>query len=136
MAEAEIDVEVRYAETDQMGVVHHANYLVWLELARTRLCELTGFHYGEIEKMGYQLVVTGARLEYRRGARYGDTVRVACTLERMTSRTLTFGYRVQREGTLLARGATDHAWFDVARGRACRVPPRLETAFAVVLDRS
>ena len=65
-----------------MGVVHHANYLVWFELARTRLCRETGHHYREIEQMGYQLLVTGARLDYRHGARYGDTVQVACRLER------------------------------------------------------
>ena len=47
----ELDVEVRYAETDQMGVVHHANYVIWFELARTRLCSLSGFHYADIERL-------------------------------------------------------------------------------------
>ncbi len=133
-AEALIDVEVRYAETDQMGVVHHANYLVWFELARTRLCSQTGHHYSEIEQMGYQLLVTGARLDYRRGARYGDTVRVACTLERLSSRGLSFAYRVHRGETLLVRGGTDHVWVDVAKGRACRIPERLEQPFASILN--
>ena len=72
---AEIDVEVRYAETDQMGVVHHANYVVWFELARTRLCSLSGFHYADIERLGYLLMVTGVEARYHRPARYGDTVR-------------------------------------------------------------
>ncbi len=131
--EISLDVEVRYAETDQMGVVHHANYLVWFELARTRLCAGTGFHYRDIERLGYQLLVTGARLDYRAGARYGDTVRVVCALERLTSRGLTFSYRVERDQTLLARGATDHVWVEVAKGRACRIPEQLRAPFESLL---
>ncbi len=134
MTESAIDVEVRYAETDQMGVVHHANYLVWFELARTGLCAMTGFHYREIEEMGYQLLVTAARLDYRRGARYGDTVRVTCGLERLSSRSLTFSYEVFRDEKLLARGGTDHVWVDVARGRACRIPERLKQPFESILE--
>jgi hypothetical protein len=57
----ETDIEVRYAETDQMGVVHHANYVIWFELARTRLCSESGFHYADIEKLGYLLMVTGSK---------------------------------------------------------------------------
>src|SRR5689334_16218839 len=75
---ATTDVEVRYAETDQMGVVHHANYVVWFELARTRLCSESGFHYADIEKLGYLLMVTGVEARYYRPARYGDVVRVVC----------------------------------------------------------
>ncbi len=69
---SEIDVEVRYAETDQMGVVHHANYVIWFELARTSLCSLSGFHYAEIEALGYLLMVTGVEVRYHRPARYGE----------------------------------------------------------------
>ena len=67
---AEVDVEVRYAETDQMGVVHHANYLIWFELARTNLCTQSGFHYRQIEELGYLLMVTAAEVRYRQGARF------------------------------------------------------------------
>ncbi len=122
-------VEVRYAETDQMGVVHHANYLIWFELARTRLCTLSGFHYAEVEKMGYLLMVTGAELRYRKGARYGDTVDVACWLERLGSRGLRFAYEVARAGELLATGATEHVWVEIARGRPCRIPEPLREPF-------
>lgn len=131
--ETRIDVEVRYAETDQMGVVHHANYLIWCELARTRLCSRTGFHYRDIEGMGFQLLVTAARLEYRSAARYGDLVEVTCRLEKLTSRGLTFAYRVSCDGTLLVRGSTDHVWFDVGRERICRIPLALEGPFAGLL---
>ena len=126
---APISIEVRYAETDQMGVVHHANYLVWFELARTALCHETGFHYADIEKMGYLLMVTGAELRYLRGARYGDRVEVWCRLERFASRGLRFGYEVKRGDELLASGATDHIWVEAKSGRTCRIPEVLAEPF-------
>ena len=128
-ARVETEIEVRYAETDQMGVVHHANYAVWFELARTRLCALSGFHYAEIEKMGYLLMVVGVEMRYQRPARYGDTVRVACWGERLGSRMLRFAYEVKRGEELLATGATDHVWVEAASGRPCRIPEPLRGPF-------
>jgi acyl-CoA thioester hydrolase len=125
----EIDLEVRYAETDQMGVVHHANYLVWFEQARTSLCTATGYHYADIEKLGYFLVVTGAQVEYRQGARYGDSVRVVCWLAELNSRSLRFAYEVRRGDALLARGSTEHIWVAAETGRPRRIPERLREPF-------
>jgi acyl-CoA thioester hydrolase len=125
-----VDLEVRYAETDAMGVVHHANYLVWFELARTALCQRSGFHYAEIERRGTFLMVTGAELRYRQGARYGDTVRVRCWVAHLGSRGLRFAYTVHRGKDLLADGATDHVWVDRATGRPCRTPEILREPFA------
>ena len=127
---SEIDVEVRYAETDQMGVVHHANYVVWFELARTRLCSLTGFHYAGIEEMGYFLMVTGVEVRYHRPARYGDTVQVACWCERAGSRGLRFGYAVRKGGERLVTGTTEHIWVERSTGRPCRTPEPLREPFA------
>lgn len=127
---ATAEIEVRYAETDQMGVVHHANYLVWFELARTRLCRESGFHYADIERLGYLLMVVGAELRYRRGAHYGDTVGVDCWLERMSSRGLRFAYEVWRGEDLLAEGATEHLWVEKASGKPCRTPEPLREPFA------
>jgi acyl-CoA thioester hydrolase len=124
-----IDVEVRYAETDQMGVVHHANYIVWFELARTHLCALSGFHYADIERMGYLLMVTGVEVRYRRSARYGDTVQVVCWGERLASRALRFAYEVRKGDELLATGASDHLWIEKATGRPCRIPEALREPF-------
>lgn len=128
-AQAEIEVEVRYAETDQMGVVHHANYLVWFELARTRLCSLTGYHYSEIEDLGYLLMVTGAELNYRHSARYGDTVQVVCSISRLGSRGLDFAYEVLRDDQVLVTGKTRHLWVEVAKNRPCRIPEPLREPF-------
>src|SRR5436305_13236195 len=105
---AEIDVEVRYAETDQMGVVHHANYIVWVELARTSLCARSGFHYADIERLGDHLLVTGVEPRYQRPARYGAGVQVICWCERMGSRSLRFAYGVQRAGEEVDTGASEH----------------------------
>ena len=130
---AEIDVEVRYAETDQMGVVHHANYVVWFELARTRLCSLTGFHYADIERLGFLLMVTGVEARYHRPARYGDVVQVACWCERLGSRGLRFAYEVhKREERLVTRlvtGTTEHVWIEAATGRPCRTPEAIREPF-------
>jgi acyl-CoA thioester hydrolase len=126
---SETEIEVRYAETDQMGVVHHANYVVWFELARTHLCALSGFRYVEIERLGYLLMVTRVELRYRRPARYGDTVRVACWGERLASRGVRFAYEVRRGDELLATGHTEHVWIETATGRPCRMPERLRPSF-------
>jgi acyl-CoA thioester hydrolase len=130
---AEIDVEVRYAETDQMGVVHHANYVVWFELARTRLCSTSGFHYADIERLGYLLMVTGVEARYHRPARYGDVVQVACWCERLGSRGLRFAYEVRKateQGSeRLATGLTEHVWIEAATRRPCRTPEPLREPF-------
>ena len=125
----ETEIEVRYAETDQMAVVHHANYVVWFELARTRLCALSGFHYAEIEKMGYFLMVTGVEVRYRKPARYGDTVQVTSWGERLASRGVRFAYEVRRGEELLATGATDHIWVEQATGRPSRAPEAVRGPF-------
>ena len=126
---AHCPVEVRYAETDQMGVVHHSVYLVWFEVARTALCRESGHPYAEIERMGYHLVVSGTEGRYLRPALYGDTVTVDCHLAKMTSRSLRFLYRVLRGDEVLVTGATEHIWVDAASRRACRMPEILRRPF-------
>jgi acyl-CoA thioester hydrolase len=133
---AEMDIEVRYAETDQMGVVHHANYVVWFELARTRLCSLAGFHYSDIERLGYFLMVTAVEVRYHRPARYGDVVRVLCWCERLASRGLRFAYEVRNGGAKLVTGATEHVWIERATGRPCRIPEPLREPFQRLAERS
>ncbi|MBT8208090.1 MAG: acyl-CoA thioesterase [Acidimicrobiia bacterium] len=133
---ASIDVEVRYAETDQMGVVHHAVYPVWFELARTRLCEETGFHYAEIENLGYRLMVTGLTLDYRSPARYGDTVSVLCHISRLGSRGVVFAYEIRRGDRQLASGTTTHVWIQASSNRPCRIPEDLEDPFRRLAGKS
>jgi len=132
---SEVDVEVRYKETDQMGVVHHSNYLVWFELARTHHCRLAGMAYREMEEDGYWLMVTGVQLRYRGSARYGDAVRIRCWLERLKSRATSFGYRVEVDGRLLVDGRTDHVWVDRESGRNCRMPTNVAPVFRAMEGR-
>jgi len=124
-----VDIGVRYFETDQMGVVHHANYLVWFEVARTDLCARSGFPYAEIERLGYRLMNSALNVRYRRPARYGETVNVVCWIERLASRAVHFAYEVRRDDELLATGGTEHVWIDGASSRPCRMPEELRQPF-------
>ena len=132
----EVEIEVRYAETDQMGVVHHANYLVWFELARTHLCAASGHPYADIERTGFILMVSGAELRYLRPARYGERVQIACWIAELRSRSLRFAYEVRRAGELLVAGATDHLWVQRDSGRACRMPAELRLPFSQLAGES
>lgn len=103
-----VELRVRYAETDQMGVAHHANYLIWCEFARTDHMRQRGVSYREIEQGGLRLPVVEARLRYRRPARYDDLLRIRCWIRDCSSRRVVFGYAVERQddGRLLATAQT------------------------------
>lgn len=109
-----IDVRVRYAETDQMGVVYYANYFVWFELGRTEWIRAHGVTYREFEDYGIFLPVLEAGCSYAAACRYDDLVRVTTTVTRLTAARLAFEYTVTRDDggveTLLARGHTAHAF--------------------------
>jgi len=96
---SEVELRVRYAETDQMKVVHHRNYLVWCELGRTDLIRKLGQSYAEIEKQGVLLAVVEANLRYHAPARYDDRIRVTTTLSEARSRSVTFEYRIENADT-------------------------------------
>jgi acyl-CoA thioester hydrolase len=90
---------VNYSETDQMGVVYHARYLVWLDIARTEHIRAAGMSYREIEARGVRLAVSGLRVRYRQPARYDDLVRVRCWVRDAGSRLVTFGYVIEHDET-------------------------------------
>ncbi len=101
------EFRVRYAETDQMGVVYHANYLVWCEVGRTDFIRMLGMPYSEIERSGTTLAVAEATLRYKRGARYDDLVRVVTTVREVRSRSVTFAYDIALEdGSQLVTAST------------------------------
>ena len=101
-------VTVRYAETDQMGIAHHANYLIWCELARTNHMRQQGVSYRAMEEQGIRLPVIDAQLRYRAPARYEDELQVRCWIREVSSRRVVFGYLVERPGDqrLLATATT------------------------------
>jgi acyl-CoA thioester hydrolase len=88
---------VRYAETDQMGVVYHANYLVWCEIGRTELIRSLGPSYASLERDGILLAVSDASLRFHAPARYDDQIAVETRVESVRSRSLTFAYLISRE---------------------------------------
>ena len=114
-------LRVRYAETDQMGIVHHANYLVWFELGRTDLCRDAGVPYTEIESRGYILVVTDVTCRYRLPFHYDDEVIVRTSIASAASRAMTFAYELyDTAGELHASGTTSHLWVDAQTRKPVR----------------
>lgn len=118
-----VEHRVNYSETDQMGFVYHANYLVWLDMARTEHLRATGVTYKDMEERGVFLAVTEARIRYRQAARYDDLVRIRCWVRDLATRRVVFGYAVERAGTgeLLATAETALIALDRRRALA-RLP--------------
>lgn len=103
---SETNIQVRYAETDQMGVVYHANYLVWLELGRTKLIEDLGFKYADMESDGVLSPVIDIEISYKKPVRYGENATIKTWIEEYDGMRVTYGYEVlteQGEVSVLAK---------------------------------
>ena len=125
MIEHSITVRVRYGETDQMGVVYHANYLLYFESARTELLRAAGVAYRDLEKEGLFLVVTEASCRYRAAAHYDELLTVACRVAGIGKARIRFEYDVRGPGgELLTEGHTELATVDSAK-RPIRMPEDL-----------
>jgi acyl-CoA thioester hydrolase len=120
---------VIYGDTDQMGVVYYANYLRWFEKGRSEFLRQVGLPYAQIEQRGFSFPVLEVACRYVRSARYDDDIRIETELAELRRASLTFRYRVTRDGdnALLATGSTKHACLDRA-GRLTRVPETLRNA--------
>jgi len=111
----ETKLRVRYAETDQMGVVYHSNFIVWFEVGRVEMMRQLGFTYNEMEQQeGNHLAVADVRCRYKAPARYDDLVVIRTQLMNVRDSMLHFGYEVLRDadGTLLAEGESVHLVLD------------------------
>ncbi len=107
----ETEVRVRYAETDQMGIVHHANYLIWFEAGRSEYCRSKGFSYKEMEdEENALMVVAESYVRYKSPAFYEDVLTIRTRVGEIRSRSLRFFYEVYRgsDDTLIAEGETNH----------------------------
>jgi acyl-CoA thioester hydrolase len=124
MLSGETTIRVRYAETDRMGFLHHANYLVYFEQARTELLRSTGLSYKDLEDEGHFLVVAKMEIRYRSPARYDDLLIIRTTVTRMTSVRIDHRYEVLRDDVLLAEGSSTLACVD-REGRLQRLPAAL-----------
>jgi acyl-CoA thioester hydrolase len=114
MFSGEIQIRVRYAETDRMGLLHHANYLVYFEQARTELLRDRGIAYKDLEDQGYFLVIAKAELKYRSPAHYDDVLTIRTTVTRTTPVRLEHRYEVFRGGSLICEAETTLACVDRA----------------------
>ena len=124
-------LRVRYAETDQMGVVYYANYLVWFEVARTDLLRNQGWSYRAMEESGVVLPVIEAQCHYRRPARYDEEMEIRTEATIVSPVRMEFRYEVtvQGQSDVIASGRTVHA--AVGRdGRPCRLPEQVTRALA------
>ena len=107
-----IEIRVRYAETDQMGVAYYSNYLIWFEVARTELMRQQGIPYSEWEKDGLFLPVSESYCKYTMPAHYDETLQIHCRIAEVRTRSVRFEYDIVREGSMLAKGYTVHVCTD------------------------
>lgn len=106
---SENSIEVRYAETDQMGIVYHANYLVWMEIGRTKLIKDMGFNYAELEAEGILSPVLDIQASYKKPLKYGQTATVLTWIEKYDGLRVTYGYKILTEtGELAVSGSSIH----------------------------
>ena len=126
---------VRYSETDQMGICHHANFLLYLEDARTAMMAARGVPYGQLEKTGVGLPVRQLHVRYKSPAFYEDRLEVEVWIERVRSASVTFGYEVRRalegqDSTVLATSEIELACMDMESRKPRIFPKELRAAFS------
>lgn len=134
----DLELRVRYAETDQMGVVYHTNYLIWCEIGRTELIRaLTGASYADLEAQGVGLAVSELSIRYHGAARYDNLIRVATTLADARSRSVTFDYLITHAESRerLASARTVLVSID-GKGKPVMMPAELRTRLADALKRA
>lgn len=123
MTHADVTLRVRYAETDQMGVAYHSNYLVWFEVGRTSFCRFCGFTYSELEDQGIYLPVVEVHCRYRKPLRYDQEFCVRTHIKELRARFISFGYSIQVSNgdRPVAEGETRHVVTD-RDGRTIPLP--------------
>ena len=128
-------VRVNYSETDQMGVVYHARYLVWLDVARTEHLRRGGMSYRELEASGLRLAVSEVAVRYRQPARYDDPIRIRCWVREVASRRVDFGYAIEHadDGRLLATASTSLLALDSSMALT-RLPEAVRQALHPIPD--
>ncbi len=113
MLESKTRLKVRFAETDAMGVVYHANYLEWCEMSRVDMMNSIGMPYSELIKMGYHLPVFEAHLNYKYPAKFDDDIEVTAKIAEMPSVKIRVDYEIRSGDRLLVSGYTMHAFVNL-----------------------
>jgi acyl-CoA thioester hydrolase len=125
MQSGEITIRVRYAETDRMGLLHHANYLIYFEQGRTELLRAQGVSYRDLEDQGFLLVLTRVQVRYKSPAHYDDLLTLRSSVVRTTLVKIEHRYELLRDGLLLAEGETTLGCID-RTGRVQQLPASLQ----------
>jgi acyl-CoA thioester hydrolase len=125
-------LRVRYAETDQMGVVYHANYLVWMEMGRTEYCRAGGIRYRDMEDGdGIRLAVVDVHCRYASPARYDDEIVVSTRIASANRRMVEFAYELcSHDGRSLATGETKHIYLDAGL-KPTKLPEKYYALFGI-----
>ena len=122
----EVQVRVRYQETDQMGVVYHGNYFTFFEIGRTEYLRNSGYTYRNMEEEGTFAVVVKAECAYHKGAKYDDLLTIKTTIKRLTRVKIEYEHQIFRDSELLVTGHITLAFVD-AQGKICHAPKWLQT---------
>jgi acyl-CoA thioester hydrolase len=119
-------IEVRYAETDQMGVVHHAVYPIYFEQARVDWLRIVGMHYQKMEDSGVMLPLSRLTVDYKKPAKFGDILRIETSLHFLPSASITFDYKIKNQnGELLTLGQTVLVFVNQSTKRPMRCPENI-----------
>ena len=119
----EINIRIRYGETDQMGIVYHGNYAQYFEIGRTEWLRKMGFSYKEMENQGIMLPVISLLINYKKSARYDDLIKVKTQLKKMPSARIEFDYEITNENDeILTTGNSVLVFMDVNKNRPTRCP--------------
>ena len=124
MIQSKTDIRVRYEETDKMGIVYHAKYLVWFEVARIELLDQIGYPYIKLEEDGFFLPVLEVEANFQKPAKFGDFITIVVEFTQPSILTMKISYKVKRGEELLATGKTKHAFVSCG-GRPIRPPEKL-----------
>jgi acyl-CoA thioester hydrolase len=129
-ATSDIELRVRYAETDQMGVVYHANYFVWCEMGRTDYIRRLGVSYADMERGGVSLAVSELSARFHAAARYDDVIRVQTTLTEIRSRMIAFDYLISNANTNQRLVSAHSRLISIDRaGKPVSLPPEVRDLF-------
>ena len=126
MLENTTNIKVRYAETDQMGIVNNAIYPIWFEIGRTELFDELQLPYSEMEKQGIMLPLSELHVKYHSPAYYGQTVNITTKVKEMPGVRITFDYEITHKGILIATGQSTQAFVNAATLRPMRIPKELK----------
>ena len=126
--------KAQYHETDQMGIIHHANYIRWFEEARVDFLDQAGYSYEKSMESGIDFAVTGVAIEYKSMVRFPDTVSIALFISELKSARMTIRYEVKNAatGTLCAVGSSSHCYFDSTKKRPVALPKVLPDLYALL----